>query len=290
MTYQNSMNLVTRPGPGSTPEAEGNGAENENNKSILPMHYTISRDETASGNCAKDKLRALRAPRLGGEADGEKPEVSLQQKDPMYVAGFSRVVDDVLEANNPPNPQQGQQMPLANNINPTTSSTSQLQSFMNQPPDIQTKTIADYAQRVPTVSQGTGGPELNAYYNDFEMGGPNPMNIGPSDAASGGSNHALQDYQIQLMLLEQQNKKRLMKARLEQDNMARVAPASPGGMRATTVLHNTPRSPFGVGAAPRAQIAQQFQERTVRGGRTTESTAIGNGKTSSPRGYGWYES
>ncbi|CAG8975731.1 hypothetical protein HYALB_00011202 [Hymenoscyphus albidus] len=31
-------------------------------------------------------------------------------------------------------------------------------------------------------------------------------------------NHALQDYQMQLMLLEQQNKKRLMRARQEQDN------------------------------------------------------------------------
>lgn len=33
----------------------------------------------------------------------------------------------------------------------------------------------------------------------------------------GGSNHALQDYQMQLMLLEQQNQKRLMMARREQD-------------------------------------------------------------------------
>ncbi|RAH49482.1 putative cAMP-dependent protein kinase pathway protein (Som1) [Aspergillus brunneoviolaceus CBS 621.78] len=34
-------------------------------------------------------------------------------------------------------------------------------------------------------------------------------------------NHALQDYQMQLMLLEQQNKRRLMMARQEQDSMAR---------------------------------------------------------------------
>jgi len=34
-----------------------------------------------------------------------------------------------------------------------------------------------------------------------------------------GGNHALQDYQMQLMLLEQQNKRRLMTARLEQDAM-----------------------------------------------------------------------
>jgi hypothetical protein len=33
-------------------------------------------------------------------------------------------------------------------------------------------------------------------------------------------NHSLQDYQMQIMLLEQQNKKRLLMARQEQDNMA----------------------------------------------------------------------
>ncbi|OJJ48087.1 hypothetical protein ASPZODRAFT_62484 [Penicilliopsis zonata CBS 506.65] len=43
-------------------------------------------------------------------------------------------------------------------------------------------------------------------------------------------NHALQDYQMQLMLLEQQNKRRLMMARQEQDSMTRVdgQPPMPG--------------------------------------------------------------
>lgn len=52
---------------------------------------------------------------------------------------------------------------------------------------------------------------------------PNSMNCGmrfttPATAANSG-NHALQDYQMQLMLLEQQNKKRLLMARQEQDSM-----------------------------------------------------------------------
>lgn len=42
-----------------------------------------------------------------------------------------------------------------------------------------------------------------------------------------GGNHALQDYQMQLMLLEQQNKKRLLMARQEQDNLG---PSQPGQM------------------------------------------------------------
>jgi hypothetical protein len=45
---------------------------------------------------------------------------------------------------------------------------------------------------------------------------PMPGQQAPPNA---NSNHALQDYQMQLMLLEQQNKKRLLMARQEQDNM-----------------------------------------------------------------------
>ena len=48
---------------------------------------------------------------------------------------------------------------------------------------------------------------------------------GQNGTANGGNgNHALQDYQMQLMLLEQQNKKRLLMARQEQDM------AHPGGV------------------------------------------------------------
>jgi hypothetical protein len=52
-------------------------------------------------------------------------------------------------------------------------------------------------------------------YQTGRMGVQGQMQGGP--AAQSG-NHALQDYQMQLMLLEQQNKKRLMMARQEQDN------------------------------------------------------------------------
>jgi len=48
----------------------------------------------------------------------------------------------------------------------------------------------------------------------------------PTRANSG--NHALQDYQMQLMLLEQQNKKRLLMARQEQDSMSPPSSMPPG--------------------------------------------------------------
>jgi hypothetical protein len=58
--------------------------------------------------------------------------------------------------------------------------------------------------------------------------GANGAMQGPGGAT--GGNHALQDYQMQLMLLEQQNKKRLMMARQEQDNISRDGsiPGQPG--------------------------------------------------------------
>ena len=72
-------------------------------------------------------------------------------------------------------------------------------------------------------------------YNNGRMG-TQPMQGGPGVANSG--NHALQDYQMQLMLLEQQNKKRLMMARQEQDNAvnrdgAPMPVGMPGGMSPT---------------------------------------------------------
>jgi hypothetical protein len=54
--------------------------------------------------------------------------------------------------------------------------------------------------------------------------------------AAGGQtavNHAPEDYQMQMMLLEQQNKKRLLMARQEQDNALTMAPnVSPSESRA----------------------------------------------------------
>ena len=54
-----------------------------------------------------------------------------------------------------------------------------------------------------------------------------PMTNGAANPSQG--NHALQDYQMQLMLLEQQNKKRLLMARQEQDNINHVPGTSQPG-------------------------------------------------------------
>jgi hypothetical protein len=75
---------------------------------------------------------------------------------------------------------------MANGIDPQSLTPSQLASFQSQNPAVQQKSIQVYAQ---TVAQ---------HYKK-------------------SANHALPDYETQLMALEQQNKKRLMMARQEQD-------------------------------------------------------------------------
>jgi hypothetical protein len=72
-----------------------------------------------------------------------------------------------------------------------------------------------------------GGPEF--YNTNGQIGQVRPGGMPTTGNAQHG-NHALQDYQMQLMLLEQQNKRRLMMARQEQDSMARAdgQPPMPG--------------------------------------------------------------
>lgn len=153
------------------------------------------------------------------------------------------------------NVANAQQVLAANGINPAQLNPQQMQNFANTPPAAQQKSIATYShnlqqhhgnqmgnkqmpggpqnQSSPMMPQGPDGNALNAFYNP-EMGGPGAMRQGPAgaQAAAAGSNHALQDYQMQLMLLEQQNKKRLMMARQEQSDMGGMPrdgqPGAPG--------------------------------------------------------------
>lgn len=180
----------------------------------------------------------------------------------------------------PINPQQAQQLLMEHGVDPAAMNPDRLQTFTNQSPSVQQKTIQTYAQNLshhhnqhmpnkpmpntsgpqaqgsPMVPQGPDGG-IGAFYN-AEMGGPGGMRPGPGgNQAAGGSNHALQDYQMQLMLLEQQNKKRLMMARQEQDGIGMGRDGGPGG-------------PGGPGAPP-GPNAPPFQGTSPPGGRTGAS-------------------
>ncbi|KAL2017919.1 hypothetical protein VTK56DRAFT_1511 [Thermocarpiscus australiensis] len=187
----------------------------------------------------------------------------------------------------PFNPNQGVMMP---NGRPGQGMPGQQQAFASAAPHVQAKTLAMYStnmtqhhgnqmankpmpnaggpqnQGSPMVPQGPDGNSLTQFYNPGDMG-PAAMRPGPGNGqATGGSNHALQDYQMQLMLLEQQNKQRLMMARQEQDinntNIPRVdGPGGPGGV--------------GGPGAPPGPNAQAFQGTSPPGGR--------NGTSPNPR-------
>lgn len=151
-----------------------------------------------------------------------------------------------------------EQLLLQSGINPQSLNPEQFATFQNQSPAVQQKTIQTYAanlqqqqsqqmgkplpnangppgQGSPMVPQAPDGATINSFYNAEGMGGPGMRGPGGPNAnqQAGGSNHALQDYQMQLMLLEQQNKKRLMMARQEHDGgnsiqMPREGPGGPG--------------------------------------------------------------
>ncbi|KAL6713948.1 hypothetical protein ACLMJK_008442 [Lecanora helva] len=142
---------------------------------------------------------------------------------------------------------------MTNGINPGNLSDTQFASFQQQNQAVQQKSIQVYAQNLaknqrqqsmslvggisdqgsPIMDPGMGdigNPEFYGANNPaaMQMRGGAPANV-PNGGA--GGNHALQDYQMQLMLLEQQNKKRLLMARQEQDMGGRPdgQPGMPGG-------------------------------------------------------------
>jgi hypothetical protein len=153
---------------------------------------------------------------------------------------------------------QATQLLLNNGINPSNLTSQQFQQFSTQNPAGQTKSLQAYtsglvqhqqnqmpnkgmpnaggpqSQGSPSTMMGQGqdGGAIATYYNAGEMGANGGMRGPGGQPGAGGGNHALQDYQMQLMLLEQQNKKRLMMARQEQDSMGgmpRDGAGGPGG-------------------------------------------------------------
>ena len=83
----------------------------------------------------------------------------------------------------------------------------------------------------------------------------------PNGAGTNGS-HALHDYQMQLMALEQQNKKRLLLARQEQDNNISRPEGQPG-MSGTSGFATT-MSPQGSRSGPSPAPSDQFKRGTPK--------------------------
>ncbi|ORY80970.1 hypothetical protein BCR37DRAFT_393613 [Protomyces lactucae-debilis] len=134
---------------------------------------------------------------------------------------------------------QAHQMLLQAGINPAGLSPQQLAAFQNQPPVLQQKQLSAYVQGLASqqqraMQQAAKGP----------LQQPVMVSASPSMANAEGppaeGNHALQDYQMQLMLLEQQNKKRLLMARQEQERLQQPGDVPVGG--GATGFTNSPPS------------------------------------------------
>lgn len=187
------------------------------------------------------------------------PSPSKRPRLDVGVPGFNGP-QMIPNGRGPPQGLQGQQMIgdhndntntllMQHGINPTNLSTPQFNSFQNQTPQVQQKSMQVYTQNMANQQRqnmpkqripGQGSPMMQP---GMELAGAGPgvpeyFNVNPGMAmrasvqANGGAggNHALQDYQMQLMLLEQQNKKRLLMARQEHDTTPRPdgQPGIPG--------------------------------------------------------------
>jgi len=116
---------------------------------------------------------------------------------------------------------------LNRGINPSYLTPAQMESFQAQSPQIQEKSIRLYAHNMMInqrrqCMRSPGSTIIQPGVDDNMPSSSNgntalQMNSGVQTNRAG--NHALQDYHMQLMLLEQQNKRRLLLAKQEQDRV-----------------------------------------------------------------------
>lgn len=130
-------------------------------------------------------------------------------------------------ANQAQQAQQAQQMLMQAGINPAGLSPQQLMAFQSQTPGMQQKQLSAYVQGLASQQQRAMQQAANGPGSQAQMMAASGAD-GSSDGPPQEGNHALQDYQMQLMLLEQQNKKRLLMARQEQERLQQPGEAQQG--------------------------------------------------------------
>lgn len=122
---------------------------------------------------------------------------------------------------------------------------------------------------------------LDGQQDMFAGNNPRPGMPGNAPGAPPQGNHALQDYQMQLMLLEQQNKKRLLMARQEQDNMGSGPQHQPGvGAQGFPAA----MSPQGNRPGPSPNPADQMKRGTPKIGQGMPGSPLPEGAMQQQRG------
>ncbi|EKG18169.1 cAMP-dependent protein kinase pathway protein [Macrophomina phaseolina MS6] len=153
---------------------------------------------------------------------------------------------------------QAGQLLMANGIDPNNMTPQQFSAFQGQNPNVQAKGLQEMnnagMQNSPMAQQGADGSQ------DFFQGNANARMQPGAPGQQPGGNHALQDYQMQLMLLEQQNKKRLLMARQEQDNITQHPASGPVGQPGFPPA----MSPQGSRAGPSPNPSDQMKRGTPK--------------------------
>ncbi|KAK6539552.1 hypothetical protein TWF694_009765 [Orbilia ellipsospora] len=244
----------------------------------IMQQQTMQRDQSVDGERPQSP-----APGQNGSSPSKRPRIEGE-----FQPGTGRG-----QLQNMPAAGQNttQAVLMHHGINPSTLTPAQFAQFHGSNPALQAKSIAAYAQNLRMHQQNAataamGNPALaKGVMPNAQMGGVSAAHGSPmvhqtsadggqgiNDFYNGGGmgrggmnatgNHALQDYQMQLMLLEQQNKKRLMMARAEQDQI--------------TMRGNEPRpegsvpfqslSPSGTRAAPSPQPNSEIKRGTPKMG------------------------
>ncbi|EED12631.1 cAMP-dependent protein kinase pathway protein (Som1), putative [Talaromyces stipitatus ATCC 10500] len=211
-------------------------AQLQQNKQQIQMQREHS-DMDMNGHRPQSPSSADNAP-----SPSKRPRLDIQQGQPMPPNG--RVQGQIP-------PQLNTQMLIQNGMNASRMNAAQFQAFQQQQAGqaaAQQKSVQVYSQNLllhhsrsamnnqgmqnglmnnglmqnqtdlmSQMPDGQGGMQMmNGQFYNGEMAG---MGRGGTIPPNGNGNHALQDYQMQLMLLEQQNKRRLMMARQEQDSI-----------------------------------------------------------------------
>ncbi|KAF2100860.1 hypothetical protein NA57DRAFT_74459 [Rhizodiscina lignyota] len=150
----------------------------------------------------------------------QQAKMNNMQRDGSMNMGEQRSQSPGSGDNNAPSPKRQR---MEGNFNGQMGPAGRGQGMPGQPGSMQGP------NGPPLMLQNGLPPQLLDQKQQFEAiqqgGQASPM---ATQGNPDGGNHALQDYQMQLMLLEQQNKKRLLMARQEQDSMSHPAGSGPG--------------------------------------------------------------
>lgn len=237
-----------------------------------PSDLDINGQRPRTPSSGENAPSPSKRPRLDGVQGFSGPQMMPNGRGPPQGLHGQQMIDPNENANS---------LLMQHGINPTNLSQPQFNSFQNQTPQVQQKSIQVYAQNIAAQQQrqnmpkaripGQGSPMMQQGMELTGTGGVpeyftvNPtMGMRPPVPANGaGGNHALQDYQMQLMLLEQQNKKRLLMARQEHDTTPRAdgQPGMPGAPGFAPVM-----SPQGSRSGPSPGPNDQIKRGTPKMG------------------------